>query len=56
MQVMVMRTQLANLPTAFWALMGLPILVLARCIVTAVVPVVLHAIVPDVVRTVLRVI
>jgi hypothetical protein len=56
MQVMVMRTQLANLPTAFWALLGLPLLVVARCVVTAVVPIVLHAVVPEAVRTVLRVI
>jgi hypothetical protein len=51
-----MRTHFANLPFAFWALIGLPVLVITRCVVTSVVPQVVHAVVPEVVRSVLRVI
>ncbi len=53
---MVMRAHLANLPFAVWALIGLPALVITRCLVTSVLPQVVHAVVPEVVRTVLRVI
>jgi hypothetical protein len=53
---MVMKAYLANVPTAIWALIALPGLVLTRCVVTAVVPQVVHAVVPEVVRNVLRVI
>ena len=53
---MVMKAHLANLPFAFWALIGLPVLVVTRCVLTTVVPQVVHAVVPEVVRTVLRVI
>ena len=53
---MVMKTHLANLPFAFWALIGLPVLVVTRCVLMTVVPQVVHAVVPEVVRSVLRVI
>jgi hypothetical protein len=51
-----MKTHLANLPFAVWVLIGLPALVITRCVVTSVLPQVVHAVVPEVVRTVLRVI
>ena len=51
-----MRAYLANLPPAIWALIALPALVVTRSVVATVVPEVLHAVVPDVVRTVLRLI
>lgn len=53
---MVMKAYLANLPPAAWALMGLPALYVTRCVVTAVLPVVIHAVVPEVVRAVFRLI
>ena len=53
---MVMKTYLANLPTAVWMLAFLPALVLTRCVVATVVPQVIHAVVPEVVRTLLRII
>ena len=53
---MIMRAYLANLSPAIWALIALPALVVTRSVVATVVPVVLHAVVPDVVRTVLRLI
>jgi hypothetical protein len=53
---MIMKAFLANLPTVVWALIALPALVVTRCVVATVVPHVVHAVVPDVVRTVLRVI
>ncbi|MFY9562463.1 MAG: hypothetical protein WAQ52_19695 [Terriglobales bacterium] len=55
-QDMVMKAYLANLPTAVWALLALPALVVTRCVVATVVPQVVHAVVPEVVRTVLRII
>lgn len=51
-----MRAHLANIPTAVWALIALPALVVARSLVATVVPVIVQAVVPEVVRTVLRVI
>jgi hypothetical protein len=51
-----MKAYVANLPTAFWAVMALPALVVTRCVLATVVPQVVHAVVPEVVRTVLRVI
>jgi hypothetical protein len=42
-------------PTA-WALIALPTLVAARCLMTTIVPQLVHAAVPEVVRQVLRVI
>ena len=49
-----MRAYLANVPLAIWALIGLPVLVVTRCVVMVVVPEAFHAVVPEVVRTVLR--
>jgi hypothetical protein len=51
-----MKAYLANLPPAAWALIGLPALYLTRCVLTSVVPLVVHAVVPDVVRAVIRMI
>ena len=53
---MVMKAYLANLPTAVWALIALPALVVTRCMLATVVPQVVHAVVPEVVRSVLRII
>jgi uncharacterized membrane protein len=53
---MVMKAYFANLPTAFWVLVFLPALVVTRCVVATVVPQVIHAVVPEAVRTVLRII
>ena len=53
---MVMKAQLANLPPAAWALIGIPALYVTRCVLTTVVPLVVHAVVPDVVRTIIRII
>jgi hypothetical protein len=49
-----MRAYLANTPFAIWALIGLPVLVVTRCVVMVVVPEVVRAVVPQVVQTVLR--
>ena len=51
-----MRGYLTNLPTRTWMLLVLPALAVAYPIGRIVVLAVLHAVVPDVVRTVLRVI
>lgn len=51
---MIMKAYLANLPTSVWALIGLPALVITRVVMATVVPHVLHAVVPEVVRSVLR--
>ncbi len=51
-----MKAYLANLPMTVWALVGLPALVVTRCVVAVVLPQVVHAVVPEVVRTVLRII
>ena len=53
---MVMKAHLANLPPTAWILIGIPALYVTRCVVTTVVPLVLHAVVPEVVRTVIRLI
>ena len=53
---MVMKAYFANLPTAVWVLVFLPALVVTRCVVATVVPQVIHAVVPEAVRTVLRII
>jgi hypothetical protein len=45
-----------NLSLTAWALIALPTLVVARCVVITVVPQLLHAVVPEVVRNVLRII
>ena len=51
-----MRTYIPNLSATAWALIALPVLVAARCIVMTVVPQVIHAVVPEVVRSVLHII
>ena len=51
-----MRAYLANLPTAIWVLGALPALVVTRAVLATVVPQFVHAVVPEVVRTVLRLI
>ena len=51
-----MRTYFNNLPTKTWLLLVIPAVVLAYPVVRIVVPAVLHAVVPDVVRSVLSVI
>ena len=51
-----MRTYLPNLSATAWALIALPALVAARCVAVTVVPQVVHAVVPEVVRSVLRII
>jgi len=53
---MVMKAYLANIPTTAWVLLAVPALVVTRCVLATVVPVVVHAVVPEVVRTVLKVI
>ena len=51
-----MKAYLANMPTVVWAVAALPALVVTRCVVAMVFPYLAHALVPEVVRTVLRVI
>ena len=51
-----MMTYFNNLPTKTWLLLVIPAVVLAYPVVRIVVPAVLHAVVPDVVRSVLSVI
>jgi len=50
-----MKTYFNNLPTRTWLLLVIPAVVLAYPVVRIVVPAVLHAVVPDVVRSVLSV-
>lgn len=45
-----------SLPPAAWALIGLPALYLTRCVLASVVPLVVHAVVPEAVRVVIRLI
>jgi hypothetical protein len=49
----VMKASFTNLPTKTWALIVLPAVAVAYPIAKIVVPAVLHAVVPEVVRTVL---
>jgi len=51
-----MKTYFNNLPTRTWLLLVVPAVVLAYPVVRIVVPAVLHAVVPEVVRSVLSVI
>lgn len=51
-----MKTYLSDLPTSVWVLVGLPALVVTRFVVATVVPQLVHAVVPEVVRTALRII
>jgi len=50
----VMKAYLAHIPNSVWLVLAVPALVVTRCVVATVAPVVVHAIVPEVVRTVLR--
>lgn len=47
-----MRTYINRIPTAVWVVASLPALLITRCVLVTVVPVVVHAVVPEVVRTV----
>jgi hypothetical protein len=51
-----MRTYISNLPPTTWIVLGLPALVVCRSLVTALVPWIAHAVVPQAVRAVLSVI
>jgi hypothetical protein len=51
-----MKAYFTNLPTKYWVLVVVPALVIAYPIARIVVPAVLHAVVPEVVRSVLSVI
>ena len=51
-----MKAYFNNLPTRTWLLLVVPLVVLAYPVVRIVVPAVLHAVVPEVVRSVLHVI
>jgi len=51
-----MKTYFNNLPTKTWLLVVIPAVVLAYPVARIVVPAVLHAVVPEVVRSVLSVI
>jgi hypothetical protein len=51
-----MRTHIPNLSLTAWVLLGLPALFVCRSVVMTVIPCVVHAVVPQVVRTVLSVI
>ena len=52
----VMKAYFANLPTKTWMLLVVPAVAIAYPIATVVVPAVLRAVVPEVVRSVLSVI
>lgn len=51
-----MKAYFANLPTKTWMLLLVPALALAYPIVSVVLPAVVHAVVPEVVRSVLSLI
>jgi Na+/alanine symporter len=51
-----MRTYFSNLPTKTWLLLVVPAMAIAYPIARVVVPAVVHAVVPEVVRNVLTVI
>jgi len=51
-----MKAYFYNLPTKTWLLLVIPVVMLAYPVVRIVIPVVVHAVVPDVVRSVLSVI
>jgi hypothetical protein len=51
-----MKAYFTNLPMKIWALLVLPAVVIAYPVAMIVLPAVVHAVVPDVVRTVLRMI
>jgi hypothetical protein len=49
----VMKANFTNLPTRTWVLLVIPVIVVAYPVARIVVPAVLHAVVPEAVRTVL---
>ena len=51
-----MKAYFNNLPTRTWLLLVVPVVAIAYPVVRIVVPAVVHAVVPEVVRTVLNVI
>ena len=51
-----MKANFTSLPPRFWVLLVVPAIVLAYPIVRLIVPAVIHAVVPEVVRSVLSVI
>jgi len=51
-----MRTYFSNLPTKMWLLLIVPAMAIAYPIARVVIPAVVHAVVPEVVRNVLTVI
>ena len=51
-----MKAYFTNLPTKTWALLVVPAVAVAYPVVTVVLPAVINAVVPDVVRTVLSMI
>jgi hypothetical protein len=51
-----MRTHIPNLSLTTWFVIGLPALVVCRSVIMSLIPCVVHAAVPQVVRTVLSVI
>jgi hypothetical protein len=51
-----MKAYFTNLPTRTWLLLVLPAVVIAYPVIRLVVPTVVHAVVPEAVRAVLRVI
>jgi hypothetical protein len=51
-----MKAYFSNLPTKIWLLLVLPAIVVAYPVAKIVVPAVIHAVVPEVVRSVLSVI
>jgi hypothetical protein len=52
----VMKIHFTKLPAKIWALLALPVVAIAYPVATVVVPAVLHAVVPEVVRSVLSLI
>lgn len=51
-----MKNHFTNLPARIWALLALPVVAIAYPVATVVVPAVVHAVVPEVVRSVLSLI
>ncbi|MGA7909038.1 MAG: hypothetical protein WCA16_16635 [Candidatus Sulfotelmatobacter sp.] len=51
-----MKAYFTNLPAKTWALLAVPMVAVAYALVTVVLPLVIHAVVPDAVRTVLSLI
>ena len=51
-----MKAYFTNLPAKTWALLSLPLIAIAYPFVTEVIPAMLRAVVPEVVRTVLHLI